>query len=111
MRCARWRKFPFLEEAYNNRTIMTITHKSMKHKGIKSQKRFYQLSSTGLLLMVLLATLSTTSCNKRCQCIRYDGGIDEYSTEDVNALGKSCSEMIYFQGLATQRYSVCDWKY
>ena len=59
------------------------------------------------LILVLLAQ----SCNKRCQCIGYDGGIVEYSTEQLSDLGKTCSDMLYYDGLATQRYSVCDWKF
>jgi hypothetical protein len=53
----------------------------------------------------------TQSCNKRCQCFRYDGGYVEYSTDDLESLGKTCSDMIYYEGLATQRYSMCEWKY
>ena len=62
------------------------------------------------LLFVLLVLL-IQSCNKRCQCIGYNGGIVEYSTEQLDALGKNCSDMRYYDGLTTQRYSVCDWKY
>lgn len=55
--------------------------------------------------------LTLQSCHKRCQCIGYNGGIVEYTPEEVNAQGKTCSNMIYYEGLATQRYSVCEWKY
>ena len=64
-----------------------------------------------LIPIVLLLVLACQSCNKRCQCIRYDGGIVEYTTDELSAQGKTCSEMIYYNGLATQRYSVCEWKY
>lgn len=62
-------------------------------------------------LSLILILLLTSSCNKRCQCIRYDGGFVEYSTDELSAMGKTCSDMIYYDGLATQRYSVCEWKY
>lgn len=64
-----------------------------------------------LPLLALLLALAAQSCNKRCQCIRYDSGIDEYTTDQLETLGKTCSDMIYYDGLTTQRYSLCDWKY
>ena len=63
------------------------------------------------LLCLAMCLLLLQSCNKRCQCYRYDGGYTEYSTADLETLGKTCSEMIYYDGLATQRYSMCEWKY
>lgn len=72
----------------------------MRHK----KKALYPLLAVALLMLTL-------SCNKRCQCYRYDGGYVEYSTDDLETLGKTCSEMIYYEGLATQRYSMCEWKY
>ena len=68
------------------------------------------MKKISLVLLALLLLLAQ-SCNKRCQCIRYDGGIEEYTQEELSAQGKTCSEMIYYNGLATQRYSVCEWKY
>lgn len=64
-----------------------------------------------LLLIALLLVFLTQSCNKRCQCIGYDGGTVEYTTDELSAQGKTCSDMLYYEGLATQRYSVCEWKY
>ena len=69
------------------------------------------MKKISLVLSVLLLLLLAQSCNKRCQCIRYDGGIEEYSSNWMSAQGKTCSEMIYYNGLATQRYAVCEWKY
>ncbi|MBR6990838.1 MAG: hypothetical protein IKH97_01295 [Bacteroidales bacterium] len=63
------------------------------------------------IILPLLLTILAQSCNKRCQCIAYNGGTVEYSTEELDALGKTCSEMRYYDGLTTQRYTVCDWKY
>ena len=63
------------------------------------------------IVLSLLLVLLAQSCNKRCQCIGYNGGIVEYTTDELATLGKSCSDMVYYDGLATQRYSVCNWKY
>jgi hypothetical protein len=69
------------------------------------------MKKISLLLTALFLLLLTQSCNKRCQCYRYDGGIEVYTTDELSTLGKTCSEMIYYNGLATQRYSVCEWEY
>ena len=69
------------------------------------------MKKISLVLSALLLLLLAQSCNKRCQCIRYDGGMVEYTTDELSAQGKTCSEMIYYNGLATQHYSLCEWKY
>ena len=69
------------------------------------------LSSRFPILISLLLLLLAQSCNKRCQCLRYDGGIEVYTPDEISALDKTCSEMIYYDGLATQRYSFCEWEY
>lgn len=69
------------------------------------------MKKIGIALGVITLFLLAQSCNKRCQCIGYDGGIVEYSAEEVSAQGKTCSEMIYYPGLTTQRYPVCEWIY
>ena len=64
-----------------------------------------------IIPIMMLLVLLVQGCDKRCQCIGYNGGIVEYTTDELAALGKSCSDMVYYDGLATQRYSVCKWKY
>lgn len=69
------------------------------------------MKKISLALAALSILLLTQSCNKRCQCIRYDGGTEVYTTDQLSALGKTCSEMKYYSGLATQHYSICEWQY
>ncbi len=61
--------------------------------------------------LLLIAVLTLTGCNKRCRCIKYNTTVDYYTPEEVSAEGKTCAEMRYLSGLATQRYSVCEWVY
>lgn len=63
------------------------------------------------IFILLPAILVMGSCTKRCRCTKYNTGVDYYSQEDLSAQGKTCSEMRYMSGLATQRYSVCEWVY
>ena len=34
-----------------------------------------------------------------------------YTPEELSQRGKTCSEMIYLEGLAAQFYSECKWEY
>lgn len=64
-----------------------------------------------LLSVITMASLATTGCTKRCRCISYNTSVDYFTPEEVSALGKTCSEMRYLDGLSVQRYSVCEWVY
>ncbi len=64
-----------------------------------------------LASLLCLVVLAMTSCNKRCRCIKYNTTVDYYTQEEISAEGKTCAEMRYMSGLATQRYSVCEWVY
>lgn len=46
-----------------------------------------------VICLALLSTLVAASCRKTCECKRYDGGIDTYEIDDLNAEGKTCSDM------------------
>ena len=61
-------------------------------------------------LALLLILFILTGCNKQCQCIGYDGSRVTYSEEELDARGKTCSEMVIHEGLATRLYSICEWK-
>ena len=63
------------------------------------------------VVAVMLLAFALQSCNKRCQCVRYDGGIVEFTPEELEAEGKTCAEKIYYQNLASQYYSLCEWQY
>ncbi len=62
-------------------------------------------------IMVLMLSLGMVSCNKRCRCIKINMSVDYYSTEELSQMGKTCSEMVYLQGLAAPRYTLCEWEY
>lgn len=62
------------------------------------------------LMSVILLLLLAQSCDKRCQCVQYDGGIVDFTPEELEAEGKTCSEKIYYENLASQYYSLCEWK-
>ena len=61
--------------------------------------------------ILFLAILTLVSCNKRCRCIKYNQSADYFTPEELSSQGKTCSEMRFMSGLATQRYSVCEWVY
>lgn len=64
--------------------------------------------SRWIVLTLLLATLlAQVSCRTNCTCKAYDGTVVEYTEEELNDYGWSCSEMEdrYHSGLA---YAVCD---
>ena len=60
---------------------------------------------------VAMVCLVATSCNKRCRCMRNDSSLVYYAPEQLESLGKSCSDMMYMEGLAAQYYSYCEWDY
>lgn len=62
-----------------------------------------------LIAIVIAAfALTLSSCHKTCSCTKYDGQIDKYSNEQVEAHGTSCSGMIYMYN--TRYYSLCEWE-
>lgn len=65
-----------------------------------------------IILLLMLAALSLTSCNKRCACYKMDGiTVDYFTPEEVKAQGKTCYEMRYFSNLLTTYYTYCEWDY
>lgn len=63
------------------------------------------------LAAALVILFSISGCTKQCRCIGYDADIDYYTKEELAALKKDCDEMRYMNGLATQRYALCEWVY
>ena len=61
--------------------------------------------------MIMLCCVSFASCNKRCRCMRNNLQYVYYTPEELSQRGKTCSEMIYLEGLAAQYYSECKWEY
>ena len=43
--------------------------------------------------------------------MRNDSSLVYYTPEQLESLGKSCSDTIYMEGLAAQYYSYCEWDY
>ena len=64
-----------------------------------------------LPMLLALACIVLTSCNKRCRCIKYDSTSDYYTPEELSQRGKNCAQMISLEGLAAQYYSLCEWTY
>lgn len=64
-----------------------------------------------LAIMVLMLSLGTVSCNKRCRCIKNNMSVVYYTTEELSQQGKTCAEMVYLEGLAAPRYTLCEWEY
>lgn len=67
-------------------------------------------SWTAVVLLAIVC-LGTVSCKKRCRCVKNNMTVDYYSTTELDQHGKSCSEMVYIDGLATKYYSLCEWEY
>ena len=61
-----------------------------------------------ILAAALLLTLGLASCSKTCVCTGYDGAEHEFSEEDLDARGVSCSNMIIQAN--TRYYSYCRWE-
>lgn len=70
-------------------------------------------TATTLAIVCLLAVccVALTSCNKRCRCMKNNRQFVYYTTDELSALGKTCSDMIYLEGLAAQYYAQCEWEY
>lgn len=59
----------------------------------------------GFLLLVL-ATLLMASCSKKCRCYRYDGNVDEFTTEELAKYDRTCTGMEQFD--FGEVYSICE---
>ncbi len=59
-----------------------------------------------LLLIAVLVLLVATSCNKTCRCYRYDGNVDEFSSEELKEQNTSCASMEDINRHLT--YSLCE---
>jgi hypothetical protein len=60
-----------------------------------------------LFILALLA-LCCTACHKNCVCTGYNGAERTYSSDEVDALGGSCSNLIIQAN--TRYYSYCRWE-
>lgn len=59
-----------------------------------------------LLISFSLVALLFVSCGKTCRCYRYDGNVDEFDVEELEANGTTCQLMEETDfGL---RYSLCE---
>ena len=65
-------------------------------------------SQFSIPLIAAAALLLLASCHKNCVCQGYDGGSYTYTSEEVDAQGVTCPNMIFQAG--QQFYAVCDWE-
>ena len=61
-----------------------------------------------LLIVVALAALSLAACRKNCVCTGYDGAERTYTSDEVEARGVNCSNMVY--QARVRFYSYCRWE-
>lgn len=52
-----------------------------------------------------------SSCTKRCRCVKFNLEEVYYTQAELDAAGKTCSQMKYLDGLHTTYYSYCGWDY
>ena len=50
------------------------------------KRTFFVLACIGMMVAFV-------GCKRNCRCYRYDGSAVVYSEEELDALGKSCSQM------------------
>ena len=60
-----------------------------------------------LLILAVLA-LCLSACHKTCVCTGYNGAEREYTSDEVDALGGSCSNLVLHAN--TRYYSYCRWE-
>lgn len=60
-----------------------------------------------LFILALLAVATLASCQKNCVCTGYDGAERTYTSDEVDAQGVNCSNMIY--QARVRFYSYCRW--
>lgn len=60
-----------------------------------------------LIVIGVLALLCCTSCKKTCRCYRYDGSGAEFSKEELDEMGYSCTGLEQINMGLT--YSICEW--
>lgn len=68
-------------------------------------KKFKRLTTLVALLPPLLLCVS---CHKNCVCQGYDGGSHTYTSDEVDAAGVTCANMIFQSG--EQFYAICEWE-
>ena len=61
-------------------------------------------------IIAAAALLLLASCHKNCVCQGYDGSSHTYTSDEVDARGVSCDNMIYLQGQLYQFYAICEWE-
>lgn len=59
-----------------------------------------------LAAVVLVSTLLLSSCAKKCRCYRYDGNVDEFTSEELEKYDRSCTGMEQFD--LGDVYSICE---
>lgn len=60
-----------------------------------------------LLLLAALLSLGMAGCHKTCTCYAYNGGVDEFSQDELDSLGYSCTTIAKINYGLT--YSLCEW--
>lgn len=67
------------------------------------------IKSLLLIVGIIAAGSSLTSCNKQCACIHNNGSIVYFSKSEVeDSNGGNCSGMKYQSGV--EYFAVCDWE-
>lgn len=64
------------------------------------------MKKTILLLASILFALTLASCEMKCRCYRYNGEILEFTPDELDAMGYTCTEMEDFDLGFT--YSLCE---
>ncbi|MBQ6652222.1 MAG: hypothetical protein IJM81_02335 [Prevotella sp.] len=58
------------------------------------------------LVLLAVAVVLLGSCSKRCRCYRYDGDVEEFTDEELEAKDFTCEGMEQFD--FGQVYSICE---
>ena len=66
------------------------------------------MKSLKRIIPLLLLALLLGACHKTCLCKGYDGGEYEFSAEEIDDLGRSCTNMRDYP--VPSYYSVCSWE-
>jgi hypothetical protein len=73
-----------------------------KHSSVLSISPFHAMA------VLILSSFMLISCHKNCVCQGYDGGSYTYTSDEVDARGVTCANMVFQAG--QQFYAVCDWE-
>lgn len=59
-----------------------------------------------VVIVAFAVVLLLASCSKKCRCYRYDGNVDEFTPEELDAKDFTCEGMEQFD--FGQVYSICE---